>query len=70
MESDLKSFAKKIEKLLKEKEKNLNSLMTKEFACEADAISAVTDFVKTLKYHNIARLQILGTSLKIKYLSC
>ncbi len=59
MESDLKSFAKKIEKLLTEKEKKLDSLMNKEFACEADAISAVNDFLKTLKYHHIDRLQVL-----------
>ncbi len=59
MESDLKSFVKKVEKSLKIKEKSLKSLMNKEFACESDAMSAVAEFKKTLKYHNIDKLQIL-----------
>jgi len=58
MEADLKTGAKKIEKALNEKEKALKSLMNKSFACEADALSAVTEFEKTLKYHNLSELQI------------
>jgi transposase len=60
MESDLKSFVKKVEKSLKDKEKKLNSLMNKEFACEADAIGAINEFKKILKYHNIDEFQILA----------
>ena len=47
--SDLKTGAKKIEKALNEKEKALKSLMNKSFACEADALNAVTEFEKTLR---------------------
>jgi transposase len=60
MESDLKSSIKKVEKSLKDKEKKLNSLTNKEFACEADAISAINEFNKTLKYHSIDESQILA----------
>jgi transposase len=60
MESDLKSFVKKVEKSLKYKEKKLSSLMNKEFACEADAMDAINGFKKTLEYHDIDELQILA----------
>ena len=58
MEADLKTAAKKIEKALNEKEKALRSLFYKSFACEADALSAVTEFEKTLKFHDLSELQI------------
>lgn len=58
MEADLKTAAKKIEKALNEKEKALKSLINKSFACEADALSAVTEFEKTLKFHDLSELQI------------
>ena len=58
MEADLKTAAKKIEKALNEKEKALKSLTNRSFACEADALSAVTEFEKTLKFHNLSELQI------------
>ena len=58
MEADLKTAAKKIEKALNEKEKALKSLTNKSFACEADALSAVTEFEKTLKFHDLSELQI------------
>ena len=60
MEADLKTAAKKIEKALNEKEKALKSLINKSFACEADALSAVTEFQKTLKFHNLSELQIVS----------
>jgi transposase len=60
MESDLKNSEKKVEKILKEKEKKLNSLMNKAFACEADAMSAINEFKKTLKYHIIGESQVLA----------
>ena len=60
MEADLKTAAKKIEKALNEKEKALKSLTNKSFACEADALSAVTEFEKTLKFHNLSELQIVS----------
>ena len=58
MEADLKTAAKKIEKALKEKA--LKSLINKSFACEADTLSAVTEFEKTLKFHNLSELQIVS----------
>ena len=60
MEADLKTAAKKIEKALNEKEKALKSLFNRSFACEADALSAVTEFEKTLKFHNLSELQIVS----------
>jgi len=60
MESDLKTLSKQIEKALKEKEKDLKSLMNKSFACEADALNAITDFEKTLNYHRLDEPKILA----------
>ena len=58
MEADLKTAAKKIEKALNKKA--LKSLINKSFACEADTLSAVTEFEKTLKFHNLSELQIIS----------
>lgn len=60
MESDLKTLSKQIEKTLKEKDKGLKSLMNKSFACEADALSAITYFEKTLNYHSLDEPKILA----------
>lgn len=60
MESDLKTLLKQIEKTLKEQEKALKSLMNKSFACEADALIAITDFEKTLNYHSLDEPKILA----------
>lgn len=60
MEADLKTLAKKIEKALNEKEKVLKSLMNKSWHCEADALSAVAEFEKTLNYHNLSESQIVA----------
>jgi transposase len=60
MESDFEKIAKNIEKSFKEKDKSLNSLMNKNFACEADAVSAIDEFKKILKYHSIGESQILS----------
>ena len=35
-------------------------MINKSFACEADAFSAVTEFEKTLKFHNLSELQIVS----------
>ena len=59
-EADLKTLSKQIEKALKEKEKSLKSLMNRSFACEADALSAMTDFEKTLNYHSLYAPKILA----------
>jgi transposase len=60
IQSDLKTLSKQIEKGLKAKEKALKSLMNKSFACEADAISAVDEFAKTLSYHMLNTSQIVA----------
>jgi len=60
MEADLKTVSKRIEKVLKEKDKMLKSLMNKTFACEADALKAITDFEKTLSYHRLEQTKILA----------
>jgi transposase len=60
MEADLKTVAKRVEKALNEKEKALKSLMNKSLACEADALSTVAEFEKTLKYHKLNELQIVS----------
>jgi len=39
--------------------KSLKSLESKEFACEADALSAAKDFENSLKYHLFHELKIV-----------
>lgn len=56
---DLKTLSKRIEQSLTVKMKCLKSLESKEFACEADALSAATDFEKTLNYHLLSELKII-----------
>ena len=58
MEADLKTTAKKIEKALNKKA--LKSLINKSFACEADALSVVTEFESFLKFHDLSELQIVS----------
>ena len=60
MEADLKILSKKIEKALNEKKKSLKSLMNKTWHCEADALNAVSEFEKTLDYHNLSASQIVS----------
>ena len=61
-EADLKALSKRIEKSLSANIKSLKSLESKEFACEADALSAAADFEKTLKYHLLNELKIVTKS--------
>jgi transposase len=60
MEADLKTLSKKIGKALNEKEKALKSLMNKTWHCEADALNAVSEFEKTLNYHNLSESQVVA----------
>jgi transposase len=60
MEADLKILSKKIEKALNEKKKSLKCLMNKTWHCEADALNAVSEFEKTLDYHNLSASQIVS----------
>ena len=59
-QADLKNLSKKIEQSLTAKTKNLKSLEVKEFACEADALSAAKDFDKTLNYHQLNEIEIVA----------
>jgi len=61
-EAALKALSKRIEKSLSTNIKSLKSLESKEFACEADALSAAADFEKTLKYHLLNELKIVTKS--------
>jgi transposase len=58
-QSDLKNLSKKISESLTTDTKNLKKLSGKEFACEADALIAATDFQKKLKYHLLDGLEIV-----------
>ncbi len=59
-EADLKALLKRIDKSLASKMKSLKTLESKEFACEADALSAAADFEKTLKYHQFSELEVVS----------
>jgi transposase len=59
-QADLKTLSKRIEQSLALKEKSLLSLEKKEFACEPDAVSAASEFEKTLKYHSLTELNIVA----------
>ena len=57
---DLKSLSKRIFKSLTAKLLSLKRLSNHEFACEADALTAATDFEKTLPYHLLNDLNIIA----------
>jgi transposase len=57
--ADLEALDKQIKQSQELKLKALKSLEKKEFACEADARTAASDFEKTLPYHCLAQLNIL-----------
>ena len=56
-EAELKAFPQRLEKILATNMKSIKSLEKKEFACEADALSAAADLEKTLKYHRLSHLK-------------
>lgn len=58
-QADIKALPSRIEKSLAANIKSLKRLKSKEFACEADALSAAADFEKTLKYHLLRELKII-----------
>jgi transposase len=57
--ADLKTLSKRIDQSFTLKIKSLKSLENKEFACEADALSAASDFEKTLNYQLLSELEIV-----------
>ena len=58
--ADLKALLKRIDKSLASKMKSLKTLESKEFTCEADALSAAADFEKSLKYHLLRELEVVS----------
>jgi len=57
--ADLEALDKQIKQSQDVQFKALKSLQKKEFACEADARTAASEFEKTLPYHCLAQLKIL-----------
>ena len=57
--ADLKSLSNRISKSLAAKLSSLKRLSNHEFACETDALTAATDFEKTLSYHLLSELKSL-----------
>ena len=60
--ADLKTLDKCIRRLSREKTKALKALFTDEFACEADAKSALCAFEKKLKYHRLVDIAVVQTA--------
>jgi transposase len=58
--ADLKSLSKRISKSLAAKLSSLKRLSNHEFACETDALTAASDFEKTLPYHLLSELNIIA----------
>ncbi len=58
--ADLKSLSKRISQSLAAKLSSLNRLSNREFACEADALIAASDFAKTLTYHLLNGVTIIA----------
>jgi transposase len=52
-EREMETFQKNLKKLTENKQKELWHLCNKGFACEADAVKAVKEFGKKLKYHTV-----------------
>ena len=57
--ADLKALDKRISRLVKEKTNALKALFSKEFACEADANSALCAFEEKLKYHQLVDITVV-----------
>jgi len=50
-EQEIKSFNRNLEKLERKDMDRLSTLQKQDFACEADALAALEQFAKTLKFH-------------------
>ena len=57
--SDLKQLDKRVAKQLSQKTQALESLGAHPFACEADALQALTAFANKLKYHTLSDIQVI-----------
>jgi|GEM_PF-1755167 len=63
--SDVKQLLKHILKAEKAQIKKLHQLSIEEFSCHKDAIKALSEFSKKLKYHELTNIKILKQSSKI-----
>lgn len=57
-DADLKGLEKRVQQAEQRQQQQLNQLMQQEFACEADALSAVEKFQKSLRYHRLGSVDV------------
>lgn len=62
-DSDLRQLDKNLEKAQLEAKKKLRELAAQTFACEPDALTAVTRLSKQLKYHNVTQIHLVPVLL-------
>jgi len=62
--SDIKQLEKQILKAEKTQTKKLNQLLAEEFTCHKDAMKALSEFSKKLKYHELTNTKIVNQSRK------
>ncbi len=62
--SDIKQLLKQILKALKTQTKKLHQLLAAEFTCHKDAMKALSEFSKKLKYHELTNIKIVNQSRK------
>ncbi|WP_416666053.1 IS1634 family transposase [Egbenema bharatensis] len=57
-DADLKGIKKRVQQAEQRQQQQLNQLMQQEFACEADALSAIEKFQKSLRYHRLSSVNV------------
>jgi transposase len=58
-ESDLEKLSKKIVESFEKARRDLKKLSSEEFACEADAVKALSKLSEKFKYHQVAESQVI-----------
>lgn len=66
-QADLKKFEKNLAKFKADSEKQLRTLAQKEFACEADALSAATELSSKLKNYKLTSIQAVKVTKARKF---
>jgi transposase len=62
--SDLEKLSKKILQSFKKAKSDLKKLYNEEFACEADAVKALSQLSKTFKYHQVIESKVITIKSK------
>jgi transposase len=62
--SDLEKLSKKVIKSLENAKSDLRKLSLEEFACEADAVKALSKLSETFKYHQVAESKVITIKSK------